>query len=181
LEKLSQYLPIDLKADMDNRVVLGATIMEAVWSDMRSTQLPTWITAAPYDWGTPERGKLSADQWRVICTIHLVITLIRLWGNETGRKQDLLQNFMDLVTAVRLANIRISSPDQIAEFNKHIFRYVSMLKDLFPDVPLKPNHHAALHIGDILDLFGPVHSHSAPFFERFINFLHRVNTNKKLG
>ena len=112
LEKLSQYLLIDLKADMDNRVVLGATIMEAVWSDMRSTQLPTWITAAPYDWGTPERGKLSADQWRVICTIHLVITLIRLWGNETGHKQDLLQNFMDLSawqTSVSPPQIRLQN------------------------------------------------------------------------
>lgn len=59
--------------------------------------------------------------------------------------------------------------------------YVAGLANLFPDKDLRPSHHAALHIGDILELFGPVHSHSAPFYERFIHFLLRQNTNKKLG
>lgn len=155
--------------------------MEAIWADMASTQLPSWIGSPPRDWGTASRGKLSADQWRVICTIHLPITLIRLWENETGRKKDLLRNFMDLVTAVRIANMRVSSSDQIKAYNEAIVRYVMGLQALYPHIKLRPSHHGALHIGDILDLFGPVHSHSAPFFERYINFLHRVNTNKKLG
>ncbi|KAG6913339.1 hypothetical protein DXG01_007577 [Tephrocybe rancida] len=38
-----------------------------------------------------------------------------------------------------------------------------------------------LHVGDNMELFGPVHAYSAPFFERYINFFHRINTNKKLG
>lgn len=155
--------------------------MDAIWADMKNTQLPTWIGSPPHNWGTASRGKLSADQWRVICTIHLPITLIRLWENETGRKKDLLQNFMDLVTAVRIANMRVSTSEQVKAYNEAIFRYVTGLQALYPHIKLRPSHHAALHIGDILDLFGPVHSHSAPFFERYINFLHRVNTNKKLG
>lgn len=155
--------------------------MKAVWDDMERTQIPTWIGSAPRNWGTSQRGKLSADQWRVICTIHLPITLIRLWRNESGRKKELLANFMDLVSAVRIANMRVSSRNQIHAYNQHIFRYITGIKHLYPDEKLKPSHHAALHIGEILNLFGPVHSHSAPFFERYINFLHRVNTNKKLG
>ena len=155
--------------------------MEAVWADMACTQLPSWIASAPPNWGTAERGKISADQWRVICTIHLTITLIRLWGNETGRKKELLLNFMDLVSAIRIANMRVSSRKQILAYNKHIFRYLDGVKVLFPDEKIKPIHHASLHIGDILELFGPVHSHSAPFFERYIKFLHRINTNSKIG
>lgn len=155
--------------------------MEAVWSDMARTQLPTWIGSPPRRWGTKAYGKLSADQWRVICTIHLPITLIRLWEREEGRKKDLLVNFMELVTAVRIANMRVSSADQIKAYNEAMTRHIKGLQILFPNAKLRPSHHAALHIGDILDLFGPVHSHSAPFFERYINFLHRVNTNNKLG
>lgn len=155
--------------------------MAAVWSDMTRTKLPTWITPAPPNWGTAERGKLSADNWRVICTIHLPITLIRLWANNTPRKKELLSHYMDLVAAVRIANMRVSSPNQIREYNKHIGRYVQNLSRLFPDQGLKPTHHAALHIGDMLGLFGPNHSHSGPHYERYINFFHRINTNSKLG
>jgi hypothetical protein len=155
--------------------------MEAVWADMKRTQLPSWIGSVPHNWGTAERGKLNADNWRVICTIHLPITLIRLWRHETGRRMAILQNFMDLVSAVRIANMRVSSPNQVIAYNRAISCYVAGLQALYPNHKLKPTHHAALHIGDILELFGPVHSHSAPFFERYINFLHHVNTNQKSG
>lgn len=155
--------------------------MEAVWADMKNTQLPSWIGSVPHNWGTAERGKLSADNWRVICTIHLPITLIRLWAHESGRSKAILSNFMDLVTAVRIANMRVTSPNQIIAYNQAMERYIHGLQALYPDFKLRPTHHVSLHIGDILWLFGPVHSHSAPFFERYINFLHRVNTNQKSG
>jgi hypothetical protein len=91
--------------DETHSAVLGKDVLEVVWSDMKKAQLPSWISPAPHNWGTPTRGKLSADNWRVVCTIHLPITLIWLWRDETGRKRQLLENFMDLVTAVRLASI----------------------------------------------------------------------------
>ena len=146
---LLAYLPI---ASPD-RAVLGKQVMEAVWEDMACTQLPTWITSIPQDWGTALRGKLSADKWRVICIIHLTITLIRLWGNESGRKKELLENFMDLISAVCIANLRVSLQNQIHAYDDHIFRYVNKLKRLYPGENLRPIHHAALHIGKILDFF----------------------------
>jgi hypothetical protein len=155
--------------------------MEAVWADMERTLLPTWISPAPRNWGTTTRGKLSADEWRVICTIHLPITLIRLWHHKLGRERELLDNFMDMVTAVRIANLRSSSANQAQAYDDHIFRYMEDLTRLFPDQSLKPVHHAALHIGHMLRLFGPLHSHSAPFYERYIKFLHGININQKPG
>jgi len=62
-------------------VVLGKDVMEAVWDDMKHTKLPTWIHPAPPNWGMVEWGKLSADQWRLVSTVHLPITRIRLWGH----------------------------------------------------------------------------------------------------
>ena len=155
--------------------------MAAVWSDMRNTELPTWITPPPPDWGTTRRGKLSADHWRVISTIHLPITLIRLWHNGSLRKKEILQHFMDLVTAVRIANMRIISLGHVQAYNFHMTRYVENIRALYPDEHLKPTHHAALHIGDMLGLFGPNHSHSSPYYERYINLLHHINTNSKIS
>lgn len=155
--------------------------MEVVWEDMRRTVLPTWISPAPPNWGTSQRGKLSADNWRVICTIHLPVTLIRLWSDSSERKKLILAHFMDLVSAVQIANMRITSEHQIQSYNNYMTRYISGIKTLFPDQNLKPAHHAALHIGDMLGLFGPNHSHSGPHYERYINFFHRTNTNSQIG
>ena len=93
----------------------------------------------------------------------------------------MLDHFMDLVSAVRIANMRISSQNQIKAYNRLILRYATRHSTLFPDVSLKPVLHAALHIGDMLDRFGPLHAISAPFYERYINFFHRLNTNQKIG
>jgi len=163
------------------RAILGKNIMQAVWEDMKRTLLPSWITPVPHNWGTAKRGKLSADNWLVIFIIHLPITLIRLWGNETGRKHELLANLMHLASASSIVIMHSSREEQILAFGHHIFRYIDGIKKLFPDQRLRPVHHAALHLGDLMDLFGPVHSRSGFFFERYINFFHRINTNQKLG
>lgn len=164
-----------------SRPVLGKDIMEQVWLDMRSTQLPSWITPAPRNWGTTQRGKLTANNWRVICTIHLPITLIRLWGRSTERKRSILRHFMDLVAAIRIANLRITSVTQIQAYDFFIKQYIAGICRLYPDQKLKPTHHSALHITDMLGLFGPNHSHNGAHYERYINFFHRVNTNSKIG
>jgi len=80
LNQLMSYLPVR----SSKRVVLGKDVMKAVWDDMKHTKLPTWIHPALPNWGTAERGKLSTDQWRLVCTVHLPIMLIRLWGHITG-------------------------------------------------------------------------------------------------
>jgi len=177
LNQLTSYLPVR----SSKHVVLGKDVMEAVWDDMKHMKLPTWIHPAPSNWGTAEQGKLSADQWHLVCTVHLSIMLIRLWGHIAGRKRDMLAHFMDLVSAVHIANMRIMSQQQIKAYDDCIRRYASCCKELYPNETLKPVLHTALHIGQILDLFSPVHAISAPFYERYINFFHHMNTNKKLG
>ncbi|KAA1480108.1 hypothetical protein DENSPDRAFT_789966, partial [Dentipellis sp. KUC8613] len=142
--------------------------MEAIREDMARTVLPSWVSMAPRDWGTTKRGKLSANNWRVIATIHLPITLIRLWGdtNATARQQNMLDNFIDLMYAVQLANLREVSLEHIALYQKYMRRYLEGYKSLYKDTRIKPIHHVAQHIDDFLFLFGPNHAHSAPFYER---------------
>ncbi|RXW11977.1 hypothetical protein EST38_g13878 [Candolleomyces aberdarensis] len=182
-EALKECFDIDTD---DNRLrssdaLLGKDMMDTVWKDMDRIRLPSWITPAPYDWGTVRRGKLSADNWRIICCIHLPITLIRFFGFSEGRTKDLLDNFMDLVSAVRLATMRRSSPVQIAEYNRHIIKYTKGTLKLFPEYSVLPSHHAALHIGDMLQQFGPKHAHDSPHYKRYIHFFHHMNTNHKIG
>ncbi|KAG6883399.1 hypothetical protein C0995_012348, partial [Termitomyces sp. Mi166 len=80
-----------------------------------------------------------------------------------------------------IANLRVTSLQKIAAYNDHIFHYAKNCLQLYPDEQLKPNLHTALHIGDFMRLFSPVHAYSTPFYEQYINFFHRINTNKKIG
>ncbi len=81
--------------------------MEAIWVDMKHTELLSWVTGVPHNWATAAHRKLSANNWRVICTVHLPITLMRLWGgDDTPEDQKCkLENFMDLVCAVQITNL----------------------------------------------------------------------------
>ncbi|KAJ3779587.1 hypothetical protein GGU10DRAFT_255402, partial [Lentinula aff. detonsa] len=96
------------------RDVIGKDLLEQIWADMERTVLPSWIQKAPPKWGIPASGKLSADEYKVICSIHLVITLIRVWGyeNEEGpqsRRFQMLLNFLDLVHSIHVLFLRETS------------------------------------------------------------------------
>jgi hypothetical protein len=171
------------KAPPANSAVLGKDVMEAVWADMALTELPSWVSDVPPNWGTSTRGKLSANNWRVICTVHLPITLIRLWGGDETAKpwRDILENFMDLVRAVQIGNLRSISKEEIKLYEHYIFRYVTNFKSLYKLAKVKPIHHAALHYGDILRGFGPAHTHGGAFYERYIYSMQSMNHNMNFG
>ena len=143
--------------------------------------LPSWIEPAPRNWGTTEHGKLSADQWRVLCTIHLPISLISKWSDRSARHMDMLANFMDLVTAVRIASMRVTNDEYIALYDQHIFSYVRGVLELYKDADIKPNHHLSLHLGRFLRTLGPVHAYRTFAFERINYMMQRMNTNGKHG
>ena len=161
--------------------VLGKDVMNTIWSDMRKTVLPSWIGPAPKNWGTATRGKLGAEHWRTIFTIHLPITLIWLWRDETGRKRSLLDNMIDLHLAILTANLKRSNEQQASEYDMYIKKYLLGISELFREDNITPSQHSALHIGPELRRFGPTHSRSAHHYERYIHILQSQNTNLQWG
>ena len=155
--------------------------MSTVWAEMRKTILPSWVGAAPKNWGTKSRGKLSADHWRTIFTIHLPITLIWLWRDETGRKRELLLNMLQLVMAIRVANFKETSLDISALYDSFIATYMRGVAELYKEDNITASQHSAFHIGENLREFGPQHARGAQFYERYIHLLQRKNTNLKFG
>lgn len=167
--------------ELGGGAVLGRDVMEEVWNDMKLTELPSWMSPAPPNWGTTSRGKLTADQWMVVCTVHLPVTLIRLWGSLTDRRFSLLSNFMDLTSAIQLATQRSITPQMIEDHERLITRYLTEMKALFKGNKIQPIHHVALHTGDFLRLFGPTHAVQAFGGERFLEVLGMQNVNNKSG
>lgn len=153
---------------------------------MKRTVLPNWIQPPPSEWGTSASGKLSADEYKVICSISLVITLIRVWGYENdegveSRRFKMLENFLDLVHSMHVLFFCETSQKSRAYYKSHILKYLRGVLELYPDFTLKPNHHHAVHIVTDLETMGPGHARSTPVFERINHSLQQLNTNRRLG
>lgn len=165
------------------RGVLGRTVLTAAHEDARNVELPSWVNQVPSGFGTTSHGKLSADQWRTLCSINLPITLIRLWGDSLPdtREYKMLHNFMDLVTAVEVGSMLVTSEELIQLYDKSLLKYLTTLKELYKEAKIAPNHHLAMHITDFLRIFGPVHAWRAFALERYNYMLQQTNTNRRLG
>jgi hypothetical protein len=89
---------------------------------------------------------------------------------------------MHLVQAVILATGRSVSREQIQQCLKHMQAYQEGVLELFPEKHRdKPNLHAALHLPQLLEKFGPVHAWWTYPFERIIGYLQNINTIMKIG
>ena len=165
------------------KIILNKSVLQEVIRDMAITALPSRVGRVPANVGSAGAGTLSADQWRTLCMVHLVITLTRIWGHFPGedRRRQMLDNFLDLVTAVRYANVRRTSMGRIATYRYHVFRYVRELRRLFPEQDLVPNHHLALHFGEVLEGFGPSHAYWAFPFKRLIRIIRQAKVNYRHG
>ncbi|KAJ3968003.1 hypothetical protein EV361DRAFT_806328, partial [Lentinula raphanica] len=161
-------------------------LLEEVWSDMARSILPSWMQPAPQKWGIPATGKLSADEYKVVCSISLVITLIRVWGygnreDPQSRHYQMLLNFLDLVRSIHVIFLRETTQSSRIYYKATMLKYLRGVLELFPDAVLSSNHHLALHITADLENMGPGHARSTPVFERINHFLQETKKNGRLG
>ncbi|KAI0700643.1 hypothetical protein C8T65DRAFT_709616 [Cerioporus squamosus] len=145
------HLVADGPQDISKFRVLSYEVLQLIRKDIASTVLPSWLERPPSNFGSAKHGKLKADQWRTVCTVNMVITLVRLWTSSgaTKEEKELLDNFLHLIAA-----------------------------DIF-DHQFVPNHHLSLHLYSCLLLFGPVHGWWAFPFERYNGLIANLNTNNK--
>jgi hypothetical protein len=167
--------------------VLSSEDMAEIWADLETILTPSWMTSVPHNLGNPAHGKLKADQWRTLGTVHLPLSLIHLWGSvdndnpRSVRCRKILEVTMFLVSAVVIATSHTISTAHADSYLTHMTHYLNGIKELFPEYKLHPNHHMALHIHEYLLLFGPVHSWWTFPFERMIGALQRMPHNNKPG
>ncbi|KAJ2911878.1 hypothetical protein MD484_g8540, partial [Candolleomyces efflorescens] len=171
------------KKSRPTTVVLGNVILKTVADDMQKTMVPRWINPAPIRVGQKKHGKLSADQWRVFCSIHLPVTLIRLWGRqpEDSRWYQMLTNFLSLVKAVEIGSMLVTSKEHIDEYQTLMMNYLVTMKSLYKEARVVPNHHLALHTPDFLQYWGPSSETRGFGWERYNHTLQQINTNRRFG
>lgn len=162
------------------QVVLGQDILQEVWADQTRSLLPSCISAAPREVGGHART-LSADEWRSFASVHLIITLVRLWRFGGERKRQMLDNYLHLIAAIQIASLRSTSSDHIAAYEFHYREYLEGFKQLYKEVPLNPSNHFAQHYGEVLSNFGSAHPIRAWAGERLNKLLRMAPKNGKPG
>lgn len=160
-------------------VILGKKELAKIHKDISGTIRPSWHTGPPANFGTPTHGKLKADQWRSLIEFDLPVSLVQLWAKS--KRQKYADSTMLLATSIRWGTSYRTSKQHADTYTSDMRAYLMSILELFPKKRLKPNHYAALRLGEFLLRFGPVHGWWMFPFERLIGVLQQVNTNNKRG
>ncbi|RDX40373.1 hypothetical protein OH76DRAFT_1298403, partial [Lentinus brumalis] len=160
--------------------ILGRKTLRHIQEQLPLTELPSWVDRVPTNVGSTERGKLSADQWHILCVINLPIILINYWHSKSELHRERLKNYMYLVTEVVVGSLLEMTEEAVHLYEDAAMKYLQTAKEVY-DMKLTPNHHNSLHIPYFLRLFGPLHSVRTFFSERTNYRLQSQDTNMKFG
>lgn len=151
------------------------------WGVIQKLVTPSWVSSVPPEFGSPGSGKVKADQWRTLGTIHLPVALALLWGSSSDDHKQLLNATFALLSAIIIACSHVTSQEHAEQYLGFMRNYVEAIKRLFPNLRLLPNHHLALHLHEYLNQYGPIHSWWTFPFERLIGIIQRIPNNGKHG
>ncbi|KLO05295.1 hypothetical protein SCHPADRAFT_883935 [Schizopora paradoxa] len=155
--------------------------IEMVQKSIQDTQRPRWHKGPPSNFGEKAHGKLKADQWRSAIEFDVPVALSKLLNNGQQAHAKLFRSTMLLAIAIRYATSHKMSERRIERYTHHMLEYLKSIREINPSVRLRPNHHNALHIGEHLRLFGPMHGWWMFVFERVIGKLQQTNINNRNG
>lgn len=143
--------------------------------------LPTWVGRPPANLGQASHGKLKANDFLVLFSFIFPLVMPELWQTETEVDQVHLKCFENLVICTNIVSSFKTSDADADLYTECYNSYRRSIRQLFPSYKQKPNHHYAMHNGDILKYWGPLPALSEFPGERLIGLLQCVNTNKKTG
>jgi hypothetical protein len=125
---------------------------------------PSWMTFVPANLGSASHGKLKADQWRILESIYIPISLILMWGRimPGDKRSEQCRKILDVTISLLSAIVAVTSLKTSQRhanlYLQHLQAYLSGVTSLFPDYTFQPKHHMALHLPEYLLQYGPVHA-----------------------
>ncbi|KAI5824425.1 hypothetical protein K523DRAFT_219704, partial [Schizophyllum commune Tattone D] len=145
--------------------------------------LPSSMQAPPKTAGDRRGGKMKAASWQTFSVVNLPTTLIRLWGGapSDSREKKILDNYMHLVLAIRLALLPYMTSEIMSGYLAHMHCYLTTLLDLFPGTSITIYQHLALHLPLLLAEHGPTHAWRCWIIERMNHVLQSLSTNHRFG
>ncbi|THU85981.1 hypothetical protein K435DRAFT_822265 [Dendrothele bispora CBS 962.96] len=155
--------------------------LELIQKCIRNVNLPTYVQRPPGNLGEKAHGKLKADNYFTLFAVIFPLIIPTFW-HLTGDdyKRSLLENFYHLVASTNIISSFSTSPHEADQYMVHYTAYRRGIHELFPTYQDKPNHHYAMHNGEILKYWGPVAALSEFAGERMNGVMQNINTNRHI-
>ncbi|KAJ7123995.1 hypothetical protein C8R43DRAFT_899328 [Mycena crocata] len=186
----STFLHVDLDDDdddefqpvPDNKIdfELPEHHLDAIRACIASIDLPTWVARPPKNLGEAKHGKLKAQEYLTLFTVILPLVIPELWWKGDEKERKLLENFYHLIACTNIISSFSTSNAEADEYTAHYVAYRSDLPELFPGFRSMPNHHFAMHNGQLLKFWGPLAGVSEFPGERMNGLLGKVKHNRRV-
>ncbi|KAJ6779223.1 hypothetical protein DFH09DRAFT_992899, partial [Mycena vulgaris] len=149
---------------------------------IRDIELPTWVVRPPKNLGEAKHGELKADEYLVLFTVIFPLVIPEFWWGEGPAEKKFLENFHHLVASTNIISSFSTSNVEADQFTDHYVQYREALPQLFtiPEFHSVPNHHFAMHNGDLLKFWGPLAGVSEFPGERMNGMLGKVKHNRRV-
>lgn len=155
--------------------------LEAIRACIHNVLLPTWVQRPPSNLGDASHGKLKAHELLVLFSVIFPLVLPELWWAAGEYEEKLLESFCHLIQSTNIIASYSVTPTEADIYTSHYTRYRASLHELYPGFSSVPNHHYAMHNGDLLKFWGPLSVLSEFPGERMNGDLGQINTNRQLG
>lgn len=146
------------------------TVLRRLHQAIAEVIKPAWVANLHPEIGLPHAGTPKADTCRTIQLIHLPLTLISLWGEDSPLATDdanTMSSVLDTSLWLTCALIHMTRDTLTAErreaFRNAYYQHVLGLRANFPGFFML-SHHLAFHIPDFMDQFSTVRNWWAFFF-----------------
>ncbi|KAL5499154.1 hypothetical protein ACEPAH_1672 [Sanghuangporus vaninii] len=165
------------------------SLMKHIRHIIKITKTPSFVHKAPHNFGERGSGKIKADEWRTLCTIHLPLALISycFYSPEIQdsayreRFLKVINHTMHLVQAIKVLFKESTSANEIERFRYYVTSYMGSLEEVHPEAKIVPSMHMATHIPECARRFGSVYSWWTFPFERLIGRLQNIQTSSRTG
>ena len=173
------YQPVDTSAFSFTDLEIGS-----IQSCIRNVTLPTWIQRPPVNLGEASHGKLKAHEYLLLFTCIFPLVIPEFWHHPDTPLDDSYQHlecFYHLVSATNILSSFKTSNSKADTYTQHYTAYYAAIQTLFPYHNPKPNHHYAMHNGDLMKYWGPLPVISESFGERMNGMLQGIKTNRRFS
>ena len=158
--------------------------LEALQSCICNMTLPTWVQRPPGNLGEASHGKLKAHEYLLLFSGIFPLILPEFWHHPnliSDISHQHLECFYHLVSATNILSSFKTSNSKADTYTQHYTQYYAAIQTLFPTHNCKPNHHYAMHNGDLMKYWGLLPVISEGFGEQINGMLQGIKTNRQFS
>ena len=189
--------------DLDERVTIQShhfgprlhrVELECIQKVISETDIPSWLTRIPTNFGFRSSSSLKAAQWHFLSTVYYPLALIPLWtfgwrkddvkhviGDNYTQQEILLKALVSLLTFTNLLCQHQIHEENLKEIEISLKSYRSTVQLGWPQHVSKPNLHISQHYPEFIQKFAPPRSHAAWAHERLNGILGKIPKNNHMG